>query len=127
VYVDGHAKQIRYGIGIRNPQTEQTPDGPFVGGGTCFYWLHTHAADGIIHIESPVRRTYTLGDFFDVWGQDLTRNRVGPVVGPVITIYDGRLYRGSPRDVPLTEHAQIQLEIGHPLVSPVKITFHAGL
>ena len=29
-------------------------------------WLHTHAADGIVHIESPVDRTYTLGNFFDV-------------------------------------------------------------
>jgi hypothetical protein len=30
-----------------------------------FTWLHTHAADDIIHTESPVNRTYTLGEFFD--------------------------------------------------------------
>jgi len=40
-------------------------------------WLHTHAADGIIHTESPVERTYTLGDFFDIWGQPLGRHQVG--------------------------------------------------
>jgi hypothetical protein len=127
VYVDGQARQIPYGIGIRKPQTEETPRGPFVGGGSCFYWLHTHAADGIIHIESPVRRTFTLGDFFDVWGQSLTPDRVGPIRGRVTIIYNGRVYRASPRDVPLTAHAQIQLEVGRPLVSPVRIAFPAGL
>lgn len=38
-----------------------TPQGPFIASGTCFYWLHTHAADGIIHVESPVHRVFTLG------------------------------------------------------------------
>jgi hypothetical protein len=34
-----------------------------VAGGSCFMWLHTHAADGIVHIESPVTRTFTLVAF----------------------------------------------------------------
>ncbi|QQG49077.1 MAG: C2H2-type zinc finger protein [archaeon] len=33
----------------------------------CFEPLHTHATDGIIHIESPLLRNYTLGDFFTIW------------------------------------------------------------
>ena len=34
----------------------------------CYYWLHMHTSEeGIIHIESPADRTFTLGDFFDVW------------------------------------------------------------
>ncbi len=37
--------------------------------GGCFYWLHTHTEDGIIHIESPVQRTFTLGHFFAIWGR----------------------------------------------------------
>ncbi len=127
VYVDGAARQLPYGIGIVNPQVSQTPVGAYVGTGTCFYWLHTHAADGIIHIESPVTRTYTLGDFFDVWGQQLSPVRVGPATGPVTALYNGRLYNGNPRDIPLTAHAQIQLEVGRPLVSPVAITFPSGL
>ena len=32
----------------------------------CFYWLHTHDRSGIIHIESPDSRVYTLGEFFDI-------------------------------------------------------------
>ncbi len=34
--------------------------------------LHTHEPNGVIHIESPVVRDYTLGDFFKVWGMRLT-------------------------------------------------------
>ena len=98
-----------------------------MGGGKCFYWLHTHAADGIIHIESPVKRIFTLGDFFDVWGQRLSGRQVGPATGTVTAIYNGRAYKGSPRDIPLAAHAQIQLEVGRPLVAAVKIKFPNGL
>ena len=28
-------------------------------------------AGGYIHIESPVIRAFTLGQFFDIWDQDL--------------------------------------------------------
>ena len=35
--------------------------------GNCIYWLHTHDDSGIIHIESPVTRNFTLGQFFDIW------------------------------------------------------------
>jgi hypothetical protein len=127
VFVSGAARQIPLGIGIPAAQISATPAGPFVGAGSCFYWLHTHAADGIIHIESPVTRTYTLGDFFDVWGQKLGRAEVGPATGPVTAFYDGRLFRGNPRDIPLSKHAQIQLDVGRPLVAPVQISFPAGL
>jgi hypothetical protein len=127
VYIDGVARRLPGGVGIVNPQVSQTPVGAYVGGGSCFYWLHTHAADGIIHIESPVKRIFTLGDFFDVWGQRLSGRQVGPATGTVTAIYNGRAYNGSPRDIPLAAHAQIQLEVGRPLVAPVKITFPNGL
>ena len=104
-----------------------TPAGSFVEQGTCFYWLHTHAADGIIHIESPVHRSYTLGNFFDEWGQPLSTSQVGPARGHVVAIYNGQVFQGDPRNIPLTAHAQIQLEVGTPLVGPEKITFPAGL
>jgi hypothetical protein len=103
-----------------------TPEGIFVGGGSCFYWLHTHAADGIVHIESPVVRTFTLGNFFDVWGQELGPDRVGPASGRVTAIYNGRVFEGNPRQIPLTAHAQIQLEVGRPLVAPLRSPFRPG-
>ena len=42
-------------------------------------------------------------------------------------IYNGQVYLGNPRDIPLRKHAQIQLQVGEPLVAPVSITFPSGL
>jgi len=127
VFVSGAARQIPAAIGIPGAQAQNTPQGPFIGSGTCFYWLHTHAADGIVHIESPVHRQYTLGNFFNEWGQPLGPGQVGPVKGHVTAIYNGRHYQGNPRNIPLTAHAQIQLEIGQPLIAPESITWPSGL
>ncbi len=128
IFVDGAARQIPDGVGIVPPlQVQPTSEGPFVTGGTCFYWLHTHAPDGIIHIESPVQQTYTLGDFFDIWGQPLSPTRVGPAIGRVTAFYDGKVYVGNPRDIPIGNHIQIQLDIGTPLVAPELIRFPSAL
>ena len=127
VFVNGSARQVPAAIGIPGAQAEATAQGPFIASGTCFYWLHTHAADGVIHIESPVERTYTLGNFFDIWGQPLGTDRVGPATGHVVAIYNGQVYQGNPRDIPLTAHAQIQLQVGTPLVAPEQISWPSGL
>lgn len=128
VFVEGAARQIPYGIGIAPPRMgTKTPDGYFVTSGSCFAWLHTHAADGILHIESPSPKTYTLGDFFGIWHQPLGRNRVGPALGPVTAFFNGHLYTGNLRQIPLLKHAQIQLDVGKPLIAPESITFPNGL
>jgi hypothetical protein len=127
IFVNGSPRQVPAGIGIPGARAQNTAQGPFIISGNCFYWLHTHAADGIVHIESPVHRVYTLGDFFDEWGQPLGPEQVGPASGHVIAIYNSRLYQGNPRDIPLTAHAQIQLEVGTPLIAPVSITWPSGL
>ncbi len=72
VYVDGHPRYLPPAIGMIHPVAQQTANGPFYGAGKCYYWLHVHAGDGIIHIESPTQKIYTLGDFFDEWRQPLT-------------------------------------------------------
>jgi hypothetical protein len=124
IFVNGAPRQVPYGIGIAPPrQLQQTPLGPFVVGGKCFYWLHTHAPDGIIHIESPVQRTYTLGNFFDIWGQQLSPDRVGPAKGKVTSFLNGAPYHGNPRRIPLGSRTQIQLDVGSPLIAPEKISF----
>jgi hypothetical protein len=124
IFVNGSPRQVPYGIGIVPPrQLDNTSSGPFVAGGSCFYWLHTHAADGIIHIESPSVRTYTLGDFFDIWHQPLGPNQVGPVKGKVTAFYNGQVYKDNPRDIPLGSHVQVQLDVGTPLIAPEKVSF----
>ena len=123
----GAPRQIPAGIGIPGAQAQNTPQGTFIGGGKCFYWLHTHAADGIVHIESPIHRTFTLGNFFNIWGQPLGPSQAGPAQGHVTAFYNGKVYHGDPRDIPLTKHAQIQLEVGTPLVAPESISWPNGL
>ncbi len=123
IFVNGAPRQVPAAIGIPGAVTQNSPAGPFIGSGTCFYWLHTHAADGIVHVESPVQRTYTLGNFFDEWGQPLGADVAGPAHGRVTVIYNGKVFTGNPRNVPLTDHAQIQLEVGTPLVAPESISW----
>ncbi len=114
------------GIGIPNPQTQPSTEGPFVVSGSCFYWLHSHAADGVIHVEAPVQRTFTLGDWFDLWGQPLTSAQVAADSGTVIAYVNGRRHDGDPRSIPLESHAVIQLDVGTD-VAPQPYAFPAGL
>lgn len=121
IFADGKQQQVPAGIGIPGGTTAPTPTGPFVGSGICLYWLHTHAGDGIIHIESPVKRAYTLGDFFDEWRQPLGPDQVGPARGKVTVIVDGRVFTGNPRDAPLGSRENLQLDVGTPLIAPETI------
>lgn len=52
IFVNGQHTPVPAQIGLEN---------------TCLYWLHTHTPDGIIHMESPKERDFTLGEFFDIW------------------------------------------------------------
>src|SRR6204780_2909502 len=128
IFVDGKAQVIPYGIGIPGFQAVSTAEGPFVETGSCFYWLHAHANDGIIHIESPsTSETFKLGQFFDEWGVPLSTTQVGSATGKVTVFFTApgkkaMLYTGNPADIPLGDYYQIQLVVGTPIVAPVQIT-----
>ena len=133
VFVNGQARVIPYGIGIPGAQAVETAQGPFVQTGSCFYWLHVHAYDGVIHIESPTTTaSYTLGQFFDEWGIPLSTTQVGPATGKVTVFFTAPgektgIYTGDPRDLPVGDHYQIQLDVGSPIVAPVQVTNWGGL
>lgn len=118
VVVDGRPRPIPAGIGIVSPVPQPTAAGSFDQASQCYYWLHVHAQDGIIHIESPAGHRYTLGDFFDLWGQPLTTDRVGPATGALTTFVNGTRYRGDPRSIGLGSHEDIQIDVGAPVVMP---------
>ena len=123
VLVNGERRQVPAGVGIPEAKETQSPTGPYINTGKCFYWLHTHAPDGVIHIESPVKRGFTLGDFFEEWGQPLSTDQAGPAKGHVTAFYNGKVYQGNPRGIPLIGQDQIELEVGTPLAAPDVITF----
>ncbi len=102
---------------------------PNLAGG-CLYWIHTHDASGIIHIEAPDINPpqggpYTLGMFFDIWGQPLSRDNVAGLSGPVTAYVNGATYDGDLHTIPLGAHQQIVLEVGTPLVPPPNYAFPA--
>jgi hypothetical protein len=115
VYVDGVPRALPGAIGILGPVAQQTASGPFYGASKCIYWLHTHTSDGVIHIESPTRRVYTLGDFFDEWHQPLSADQVAGASGRVTALLDGKPWTKSPRAIPLNPHATIELAVGSPV------------
>jgi hypothetical protein len=114
VFDNGTLYAVPPGIGIPGAQVEQSRYGPVAVGGQCYFWLHTHTSDGIIHIESPERRIFTLGDFFGVWRQPLSAERVGDLHGRITAFVNGKTWHKSPTAIPLLSHEDIQLEIGQP-------------
>lgn len=97
-------------------------------GAKCYYYLHTHDATGMIHIESPSNVSlgsgvYTLGNFLDVWGQTLSTTGLGNFSGAVHvfvakpalrSLYSGPFtaYTGDPHAIKLYSHEAIWIEIG---------------
>ncbi|MGZ3496228.1 MAG: hypothetical protein ACXVAK_01600 [Vulcanimicrobiaceae bacterium] len=91
----------------------------------CLYWLHTHAANGIIHIESPLKRTFTLGEFFDIWGPELSATQAAQAHAASgkrlqITV-NGHPWHGSdPRHIVLQDRQEIVIQAGPPFAKPTK-------
>ncbi len=77
---------------------------------------HTHQTNGIIHVESPTTQTYTLGQFFDVWGVRLTSTCIGgycDTASTTLKVYaNGKLYEGNLRLLPFKERQEIFVDYG---------------
>ena len=115
VYVNGRSRALPGGIGIVDESPIETERGLFYGALTCMYWLHTRAADGLVEVQAPVDRHFTLGDLFAIWDQPLSSKRVAGAGGHVTATVNGHRWRGNPALIPLTEHAVIQLAVGKPV------------
>lgn len=123
IFVDGQQRRLPAGAGIPAPRVnEHLSTGLFDDNSAngCLYWLHVHSNDGVVHVESPFKHTFTLGQFFDIWRQPLGADQVGPAKGKVVAFENGHRVRGNPRAIPLLPHAVIQLDVGNPVVA-----FHA--
>jgi hypothetical protein len=103
VFVNGKRKPVPALIGIY--------DGQFLTE------LHTHDASGILHIESPTKRSFSLGEFFGVWGVRLSSTCVGGYCRPktLWRMYvNGTQYAGDPSRLILKRHQEIAIVIGKP-------------
>lgn len=129
--VNGRELALPDGVGMKNPGADS---GGVTSTASCFYYLHTHDAAGIVHIEDPstASRTtalHTLGQLFAIWGQP---------IGSWTTIYtSGQSYRGqgsqfvsnstysryggSAGSMQLFAHEVIWLESGSPVIGPSQL------
>ncbi|MEO5646104.1 MAG: hypothetical protein ABIO57_03500 [Candidatus Paceibacterota bacterium] len=80
--------------------------------------IHVHDTSGIVHVESPIVQTFTLGQFFDIWGLKFTTTSIGNyAVGnsKVLQLYvNGTLYQGDLREFVLAAHQELFLFYGTP-------------
>lgn len=106
VFADGKRVVVPAGIGI-------DPAGRFISP------LHTHDTSGVVHVESPTVRPFTVGEFFGVWGVPLRRARV---------FVDGRPVSGDPSRLILRPHQEIAVAFGRlPRRVPAGYRFAPGL
>lgn len=103
------------------------------GAPTALSSLHTHDTSGIIHIESPVDKPFTLGQVFAEWGVMLDSTQMGGLRtggGDELRLYvNGKLQTTAPQHLVLRPHQEIVLWFGpsgqHPSV-PSSYSFPAG-
>jgi hypothetical protein len=96
--------------------------------------LHTHDTTGILHIESPVKATFSLGQVFTEWQVLLSANQIGGLTaggGKVLQAYvNGKPFTGNPAGIILNAHDEIALVYGTPAQQanpPSSYAFPAGL
>jgi hypothetical protein len=108
--------------------------------GKCFYWLHTHDESGTIHIESPIAKNYTIGQFFDIWKNTVGNNN--PIFSnnnnnnitngqgnTTIAYVNGNKVNSwiDPKDIKLNEHDEIAIVYGKPPSNiPSRYSFSQG-
>lgn len=103
LYVDGASIVVPAGIGIDLTARIISP-------------IHTHDATGIIHVESPIVRAFTLGEVFDVWGVRFDAHCLGGTCdgnGRVLSVFvNGSPVSGDPSALVLQAHQEIVVAIG---------------
>jgi hypothetical protein len=119
IYINGLRLNIPAGIGIGITPGTSNID--------CFYWMHTHAEDGVLHIEEPQEMdNLALDDFLTVWQQKFANLNFPPQMtqstGWQIWV-NGKPFNGvvtSPlhTEVQFHSHDVITLEYGSPNPAP---------
>ena len=105
VYVDGRTVTVPALIGIDEARQQISP-------------LHTHDTTGVVHIESPVKRDFTLGEFMTEWNVPISKGALGPLKtggGKELHVYvNGQEQAGDPSALKLAAHAEIAIVYGSP-------------
>jgi hypothetical protein len=113
LYVNGKKVQLPALVGIND--------------NTYITEVHTHDTTGVIHVESPTQRTFTLGQLFGEWGVKLTQSCVGRYCGHLTWWVNGVRRTGDPAGLTLKAHQEIVIAEGPaPRVVPKSYAFPQG-
>jgi hypothetical protein len=87
------------------------------GGTECWYPIHTHEHTGKLHIEGASASTFTLGQFFAVWGEPLSSSDVAGLTGMPVRVFvvDNGVVTENTGDwsaIELASHRQITIQVG---------------
>lgn len=78
--------------------------------------LHTHDGSGVVHVEAPRLRPFTLGQFFDVWGLRFSERCLGGHCagkGTALRVWvNGERWKGDPRRIVLRQHDEYVIAFG---------------
>ncbi|MGN6388057.1 MAG: hypothetical protein ACTHL1_00970 [Burkholderiaceae bacterium] len=124
IYLDGQQQSIPQDIGWVDPDAA-LPAGSVSF--SCVYPVHTDDMSGKIRIDTTNNATFTLGQFFQIWGQPLTSSNVAGLTGKPVAVWvndNGTLsqYTGDPAQLQLTPGRDISIVVGTP---PAEIANYA--
>jgi hypothetical protein len=112
IFIDGKPHAVPESIGIINR--------------TCLYWMHTHDPSGIIHIEAPETRAFTLAQFFEIW-KSTAKGVPATKEAPKIYV-NGKRVNGRLEQVEIGPLAEIALVYGkEPATIPSSYDFSKNL
>lgn len=101
-------------------------------GSKCTYSLHMHDHSGKIHVEGPAPAVFTLGQFFQIWGQPLEPDNIAGLTGKPVVIYvtdnNGVVTEASGdwHDIELISHREITIQVGSPIDEIPNYTWRAN-
>lgn len=83
----------------------------------CWYPIHTHEHTGKLHMEGAASSSFTLGQFFAIWGQPLSSTDVAGLTGMPVKVFvvdNGVVTEntGNWSAIELTSHRQITIQVG---------------
>ena len=96
----------------------------------CFYPIHTHDESGKIHVEWTEPGTFTLGNLFTIWKQELSNTNVAGITGLPIEIFvtDGttvtKVEEADWKNIELKDHREITIALGTSLTEIPNITWN---
>jgi hypothetical protein len=126
LFARGRVVIVPAGIGVAPPVRRE---GVHVRSGRCSYPVRTHEPTGVIELRGSER--LTLGDFFAVWGRQVSPRRLlGFDAAPdesVRAYVNGRRLRGDPRSIALRAHDELVLEVGTFVPPHASYRFPKGL